>query len=265
MINCILPGNNIDTLKTIPSGSVNCCITSPPYYGLRDYGTAQWEGGDPNCDHAPDKRGSRFATPVLSKIQKGNPGSATASLMRNCKCGAIRIDDQIGLEDTPDEYINKLIIIFREVFRILRDDGVLWLNIGDGYAGSRISKACNRIKEKDLIGVPWTLAFALRSEGWYLRQDIIWYKPNAMPESVSDRCTKSHEYLFLLSKSPRCYFNKDAIKERANSLGHGLRGSIKINSKHAQGRHGKNSCFNVPWSGKINKYRNKRDVKKLGL
>lgn len=154
----ILEGDAVEKLKTLENKSVHTCVTSPPYFGLRDYGTA----------------------------------------------------GQIGLEQTPEEYVEKLVSVFREVRRILRDDGTLWLNIGDSYAGDRKSTGC---KPKDLIGIPWLLAFALRADGWYLRQDIIWQKPNCMPESVRDRCTKSHEYIFLLSKRPRYYFDAEAISE----------------------------------------------------
>jgi DNA modification methylase len=152
------------------------------------------------------------------------------------KCGAVRIDQQIGLEQTPDEYIANLVAVFRECKRILRDDGTLWVNIGDSYSGSgngsgdyredgaSISKSDakygthkpgtpNGLKPKDLIGIPWMLAFALRADGWYLRQDIIWHKPNPMPESVKDRCTRAHEYVFLLSKSPRYYYDYEAVLE----------------------------------------------------
>lgn len=156
----IIIGNAMTDLAKIPSESVHCCITSPPYLGLRDYG----------------------------------------------------VDDQIGLEQNVEEYIEKLRIVFGEVFRILKPDGTLWLNIADSYAGSGKNKDVN-YKPKDLIGIPWQLAFALRSDGWYLRQDIIWYKPNCMPESVRDRCTRSHEYLFLLSKSKRYYYDFEAMKE----------------------------------------------------
>jgi len=178
-------------LKTLESKSANCCVTSPPYYGLRDYG----------------------------------------------------VDGQIGLESTQEEYIHRLVAVFAEVKRVLRDDGTLWLNIGDSYNGSNkgsggtgalsskqnSNKGANYavgskplkmnidgIKPKDLIGIPWLLAFALRADGWYLRQDIIWAKPNPMPESVTDRCTKSHEYIFLLSKSAKYYYDAEAIKEEAN-------------------------------------------------
>lgn len=182
----------IEGLKQLETGSVNCCVTSPPYYGLRDYGVA----------------------------------------------------GQIGLESTPEEYISRMVGIFREVWRALRDDGTLWINIGDSYyhtqsnnggysekstlsgftnpntkgrianeSGKTVRLNMQGIRPKDLIGIPWMLAFALRADGWYLRQDIIWAKPNPMPESVRDRCTKSHEYIFLFSKSPHYYFDAESIAE----------------------------------------------------
>lgn len=188
-INHIYNGEALEELKNLPDNSVNCCVTSPPYYGLRDYG----------------------------------------------------VDGQIGLEEAPEQYIEILVSVFREVKRVLKDDGTLWVNIGDSYSGSGKGAAfypdcangtkqgtnkgsvgmvniikttkINNCKPKDLIGVPWMLAFALRADGWYLRQDIIWHKPNPMPESVKDRCTKSHEYIFLLSKSRNYYFDAEAIAE----------------------------------------------------
>ena len=177
MKSTVLTGDALVQLKTLPDGCANTCVTSPPYYGLRDYG----------------------------------------------------VDGQIGLEETPEQYISKLVEVFREVRRVLRDDGTCWVNIGDSYCntngyaraqpefqrqGRNDAPANDRdltqlheagFKTKDLIGIPWMLAFALRADGWYLRQDIIWAKPNPMPESVTDRCTKSHEYIFLLSKSPKYY------------------------------------------------------------
>jgi DNA modification methylase len=165
--------------------TVQCCVTSPPYYGLRDYG----------------------------------------------------VDGQIGLEETPDEYVSKLVQVFREVKRALKEDGTLWLNLGDSYAGN-MSRASNNgragfgtkregvfnrggdgIKDKDLIGIPWMVAFALRADGWYLRSDIIWAKPNPMPESVKDRPTKAHEYLFLLSKQGKYYYDAEAIQEPSSWSG----------------------------------------------
>jgi DNA modification methylase len=184
-------GDALDVLKQLPDCSVNTCVTSPPYWGLRDYGVA----------------------------------------------------GQIGLEETPDEYVRRMVEVFREVWRALRDDGTLWLNLGDSYAsgkgtcynpggntssfnvhlkaanvhpldrGNKSTLAAQGLKPKDLIGIPWRVAFALQADGWYLRQDIIWSKPNPMPESVRDRCTKSHEYIFLLSKSSRYFYDAEAIKE----------------------------------------------------
>lgn len=178
----ILTGDCVARMAELESGSVQTCVTSPPYFGLRDYG----------------------------------------------------VDGQLGLETTPEEYIANMVAVFREVRRVLADDGTLWVNIGDTYASAW---PCNRrnvigtgslengkrenrpprmgpgLKEKDLIGIPWMLAFALRADGWYLRQDIIWHKPNPMPESVTDRCTKAHEYVFLLSKGPRYFYDNEAIKE----------------------------------------------------
>ncbi len=181
----VLNGDCREVLKTLPDGSVNCCVTSPPYFGLRDY---------------------------------GHPG-------------------QIGLEPTPEAYVAQMVAVFREVKRVLRDDGTLWLNLGDSYASMK-GAACGvdakggaarrfgkrpqdaimpGFKPKDLIGIPWRVAFALQADGWYLRQDIIWHKPNPMPESVTDRCTKAHEYIFLLSKSERYWFDSEAMKEPATS------------------------------------------------
>lgn len=180
----IITGDALEVLKTIPDACCSTCVTSPPYYGLRNYGE----------------------------------------------------EGQIGLEETPGEYIERLVEVFREVRRVLKNDGTLWLNIGDSYAndgkwggssGGKHAKALHGktgvgrrkkhtgLKPKDLIGIPWLLAFALRADGWHLRADIIWQKPNAMPESVKDRPTRAHEYVFLLSKSVRYYYNAEAIKEPA--------------------------------------------------
>lgn len=251
-------GNCLNILPTLEAGSVHTCITSPPYFGLRDYG----------------------------------------------------VDGQIGLEPSPSEFVEVMVRVFREVRRVLRDDGTVWLNLGDSYAGnggqsvqsgalfkgrrrqsenvcisSRVTES--HLKAKDLVGIPWRVAFALQADGWYLRQDIIWAKPNPMPESVTDRCTKSHEYLFLLSKSERYSFDSDAIREVATSswdadnckapdgwdTGPGGHGAF-----HREGRQkgasgnkarkpssergcpdnsGSNVCGSVPWEGST---RNKRSV-----
>lgn len=184
----IITGDCLQSLQGLPSESVHCCVTSPPYWGLRDYG----------------------------------------------------ISGQLGMEDSSEDYVHKMVLVFREVRRVLRDDGTLWLNLGDTYAnngtggngatGGRDKSTLQSpmlpinttpvkrsvpvgIKIKDLVGIPWMVAFALRADGWYLRQDIIWAKPNPMPESVKDRCTRSHEYLFLLSKSPKYFYDAQAIAE----------------------------------------------------
>jgi DNA modification methylase len=188
----IRQGRNLDRLAEMPDESVQTCITSPPYWGLRDYGE----------------------------------------------------DDQLGLEPTPEEYVENMVAVFREVRRVLRDDGTLWLNLGDSYASGEVGRHDGRtknsgygarhpgprqstklntgLKPKDLVGIPWRVAFALQADGWYLRSDIIWHKPNPMPESVTDRPTKAHEYLFLLTKSPRYYYDADAIRE-AHSTNRTLR------------------------------------------
>lgn len=237
----VIQGDCLEILKTLPDNFVDCCVTSPPYYGLRDYGTATWEGGDPNCPHRRlSKYSEKTKTGHAQAELAGNVGDAIYKTV--CPlCGAVRVDKQIGLEETPEEYIRKLTNVFHEVKRVLKDDGTLWVNIGDSYAGGQgrwggtdemsdkqISNSgslgqihnSNKwnhdvIKNKDLIGIPWMLAFALRVDGWYLRQDIIWHKPNPMPESVKDRCTKSHEYIFLLSKKQNYYFDYEAIQELA--------------------------------------------------
>lgn len=230
----IRQGDALTVLRTLPEASVNCCITSPPYWGLRDYGTGKWQGGDANCDHKQNhgiqgKTGQRADRTF----------TAEAVYRETCrKCGALRIDQQIGLERTPAEYIRKMVRVFRGVRRVLREDATLWLNIGDSYAaggngghnkgeyfhghtkrGGDFSGIPKKppvgLKPKDLVGMPWRLAFALQKDGWYLRSEIIWHKLNPMPESVTDRPTKAHEYIFLLAKSERYYYDAEAVKEPA--------------------------------------------------
>lgn len=187
-MNKIFNESCLNVAQILAPKSVNTIVTSPPYYGLRDYG----------------------------------------------------VSGQIGLEQSPQEYVDKIVSVFRACREVLRDDGTLWLNLGDSYYyyrpglgqalvkqscasnGQDLPQTCARrgnklegLKEKDLIGIPWRVAFALQADGWYLRQDIIWHKPNPMPESVKDRCTKSHEYIFMLSKSPKYYFDAEAIKQEA--------------------------------------------------
>jgi site-specific DNA-methyltransferase (cytosine-N4-specific) len=202
---------------------VQTCITSPPYYGLRDYGTATWKGGDINCDHStPRSRGDD----IKKGDKQGTSLGSRPNTQRVCKCGAIRKDLQIGLEETPQEFIDNLVEVFACVWDILEDDGTLWVNLGDSYANNNLNTNEYKYKQKDLMGMPWRLAFALQDFGWYLRQDIIWHKPNPMPESVTDRCTKSHEYIFLLTKNQKYYFDSKAIQEPAENAGK-VSGSFK--------------------------------------
>ena len=229
-------------LRSVPDSSIHTVVTSPPYWGLRDYGTGEWQGGDPSCDHRGRSQTSPAST--LGDWKSGGgaeykEGTGGMPFRGQCgKCGAVRVDRQIGLERTPEEYIGRLVEVFREVKRVLRDDGTLWLNIGDSYAndgkwggatgGKHVSdlhgepvgrgKRMRGLKPKDLVGIPWMLAFAFRADGWYLRQDIIWHKPNPMPESVTDRCTKAHEYIFLLSKAQRYYYDAKAIQEPVSQV-----------------------------------------------
>jgi len=235
------------------------CVTSPPYYGLRDYGTGKWIGGDENCSH---KRDSKYSDKTITGHANKDLTVGDAIYKSVCpKCGAVREDMQLGLEETPEEYIKSMVEVFRCVWDVLEDDGTLWVNIGDSYYNYRPGKGqalvkqsvanseqdlpqtCARrgnkldgLKEKDLIGIPWMLAFALRADGWYLRQDIIWHKPNPMPESVQDRCTKSHEYIFLLSKSPKYYYDIDAIKEEAHTTDNSDRNRDESRLNNTPGR-----------------------------
>lgn len=229
----------MDGLRSLPDNVVQCVVTSPPYYGLRDYGTATWEGGDKNCTHRREsKKSDKTITGHKNFDEMLGVGDAIQKDI--CAyCGAKRIDNQIGLEKTPEEYVQKMVEVFREVRRVLRDDGTVWLNLGDSYCGYKGDNYCKNpetsklqfnnhipvannigtpqtsgLKSKDLVGIPWRVAFALQADGWYLRSDIIWNKPNPMPESVTDRPTKSHEYIFLLTKSPKYYYDSEAIKEK---------------------------------------------------
>ena len=231
MRSVIYQGDALTVLNTLPDASVNCCITSPPYWGLRDYGTGQWDGGNAECSHrvGGQVQDNKAKGAIVAGVRPGVDASTCLD------CGARRIDKQIGLERTPEEYVSRMVEVFGEVRRVLRDDGTLWLNLGDSYAAhpgqrkttdkagekqqtKRGSTSCpsrfvEGIKAKDLVGIPWMTAFALRADGWFLRSEIIWHKPNPMPESVMDRPTKAHEQIFLLAKSERYYYDAEAIKE----------------------------------------------------
>ena len=233
----ILQGDCLDEMEWMANESVQCCVTSPPYFGLRDYGH----------------------------------------------------EGQIGLETSPAEYVRKMVDVFREVRRVLKPDGTLWLNLGDSYAGggnggggsfakdgircalpgtdknkaTRFGPrgAIDGLKPKDLIGIPWRVAFALQEDGWYLRQDIIWHKPNPMPESVRDRCTKAHEYIFLFSKSPKYYFDSESMKEPAVMAGSRIKlGSRSFAKRQADGAGVKPSGNGNAEHYDVPAYRNRRSV-----
>jgi len=220
-------GDCREVMAAMEPESVHCVVTSPPYWGLRDYGTAAWQGGDADHDHSFQPDAGATSQRIGRSYQQGHPH-------RDCACGATRVDSQLGLEPTPELYVESMVAVFREVRRVLRSDGTVWLNLGDSYAQSANTEgtasfqgspkrvgAMNGhtraipfgLKPKDLVGIPWRVAFALQADGWYLRSDIIWAKPNPMPESVTDRPTKAHEYVFLLSKSARYFYDADAVRE----------------------------------------------------
>jgi DNA modification methylase len=248
-INEIICGDCLSEMSKWPDSFIQCVVTSPPYWGLRDYGTATWEGGDAECGHIDadklaERRRQRKSMIAVGERCDGSTRTRVhdeqigkdCQYLTNCKkCGAKRTDQQLGLEKTPEEYAAKMVTVFREVRRVLRDDGTLWLNLGSSYASSGMGgnpeesqhrkqatnagslikgrTPSNGFKHKDMVPIPWMVAMALQADGWYLRQDIIWSKPNPMPESVTDRCTKAHEYLFLLTKKPRYFYDAQAIKE----------------------------------------------------
>ena len=223
-------GDALDVLSRLPAASADCVVTSPPYWGLRDYGTGRWTGGDPSCAHrhvAGHGAGG------------GQPGEAQG-ICRSC--GAIREDGQYGLESTPEEYVDTLRAVFAQLHRILVDTGTVWLNLGDSYSAAppgradqpmRTSTLAGRgaqgrlrdlvqranidrtrmLPRKNLLGMPWRVAFALQADGWILRNAIVWHKPNAMPESVRDRLSNRHELLFLFVKQQRYFFDLDPIRE----------------------------------------------------
>ena len=232
----IMNGDSLSELKKLERESIQTVVTSPPYWGLRDYGTATWVGGKKDCDHIANPNATKkMGNPEFNENRPSRTETKTKGYYKSIcpKCGAGRIDSQLGAENTPDEYVDGLVDVFREIRRVLKKDGTVWLNLGDTYSGTGHKgdlvdpkytegrngqkKALNNkvqgLKPKDLVGIPWRVAFALQADGWYLRSDIIWHKPNSMPEPVQDRPTKSHEYIFLLSKSPHYYYDADAIRE----------------------------------------------------
>lgn len=300
----IIQGHALDKLKELPDESVHCCVTSPPYFGLRSYGTEpQVWGGNPECDHqwesaAVKRKGStngrgdlgstlvsvnatKTLAPGLTNDEDGTRQYRTDNASFCAPCNAWR--GELGLEPTPDLYIEHMVAVFREMRRVLREDGTFWLNIGDSYASGgratyRSGVSDNKghlaqndlsrpidapgIKAKDLLGIPWMLAFALRADGWYLRSEIIWSKQCPMPESVTDRPTCSHEKIFLFAKSARYFFDHEAVKENAESehpSGNGYARDERLSYRDDKGARGDKAG----WSG-IGGKRNLRNVWHLG-
>lgn len=294
----VLVGDCLDSLKELPDESVQVCVTSPPYYNLRDYGTANWEGGDPDCDHLgpPKQTQAGFNERYFSREAKDSNKQAELRMpyVGTCgKCGAKRVDKQIGLEESLGEYIQSLVNVFREVKRVLRPDGTLWLNLGDSYAGSgkgrnangvanvdpdskqatsqgtiegHLTKSNTELAPKNLMGVPWRVAFALQDDGWILRSEVIWHKPNPMPSPVKDRPTSSHEHIFLFAKSGKYYYDSDAIREPIKSDTPQAKRDIKrmqAGRKEFDGerkKHQDSKQQNAFIAGNPAKGRNKRDV-----
>jgi DNA modification methylase len=218
----VLQGNCLSVLATLPAQSIQSVCTSPPYYHLRDYNTAQWHGGDPVCDHQRDVSRS-LASSGLDRPAASNVGHRYEFYGTCAKCGAVRIDQQLGQEATPDEYVANLVAIFREVRRVLRNDGTVWLNLGDSRSGKNSvqphtkgrTPTISGLASKQLLMIPARVALALQADGWLLRSDIIWLKPSVMPESVKDRPTSCYEHVFLLAKSARYFYDQAAVREPA--------------------------------------------------
>lgn len=225
-------GDARTVLPQLPAGIAQTCVTSPPYFGLRDYGTAEWEGGNPDCDHL---RGNETWVNGPSK----DIGHKQINKEKCRKCGAVRIDSQIGLEPTPAEFVAAMVDVFEKVRRVLRPEGTLWVNLGDSYNSIGHKKSHSGFgttglangkaqehhplgrentdpdrKHKDLLGIPWRSAFALQDAGWWLRSDIPWVKRSAMPESVTDRPAKALEYVFLMTAAASYYFDMEAVRVR---------------------------------------------------
>jgi DNA modification methylase len=273
-----LQGNCLDKIKELDDNSIDCVVSSPPYFGLRDYGTAQWKGGNPNCSHAY----GRNTRGGLSDFQKNNKGSFGDEAVKSgecCKlCGAKRIDEQFGLEKTYQDYLANTVKVFETFKPKLKDTATIWWNVGDSYSSGKRTSTTNQslrgnknygvtrtpvqngIKEKDLLMIPNRVAIALQDAGWYIRSEIIWYKPNPMPESVRDRPTSAHEKIWLITKSKKYYYDADAIREplAASSLNR-LNQDIKNQKGSTRGNGGMKSNGNMKAVGN-KETKNKRNV-----
>ena len=263
----LLTGDCRAVLPTLPANSVHTVVTSPPYYGLRDYGTAQWEGGDAGCDHGEAYRKRRNEHRAGDCGDGGIRRSERDPQTGVCSCGARRIDAQIGLEATPEAFIATLVEVFRAIRRVLRDDGTVWLNLGDSYvshkpsgnaplvqsdgfgsyqaayAGAANANDLRRIgyKSKDLLLMPARVALALQADGWWVRSAITWCKPNPMPESARDRCTSATEMIYLLTKKPRYFIDMEAIREEGEGYGRGTGPGAFRSAKYVNDRSHDNS------------------------
>ena len=249
----ILHGDAVEQLATLPDGSVDCCVTSPPYYHQRDYKTGVWVGGDSKHNHdTMPARNGRGGSGALDK-RNGEAFPTRVPVPWPCSCGARYIDQQIGMEQTPAEYVAALLAVFAAVHRVLSDAGSLWINVGDSYAANRsyqVSQTKHQAhdygranastvppgcKAKDLIGIPWRLAFALGDAGWWRRSENIWWKPNALPESATDRPHRAHETVFQFTKRAHYYYDAEAVKEPAAWDRWGAQTPRKTNDPHARG------------------------------
>ena len=272
----------LEGLKQLPDESIDCCVTSPPYYGLRSYATAKWHGGNPDCDHvAKPNATKKFGNPEFNENRPSREATKIAGYYADVcpKCGAIKEDLQIGMESSVSDYIDRLSTIFAEVMRVLKPTGNLWVNLGDSYAGSgrgtmadgtktggakqqtntgtmisEIRKDMSGLKPKSLMLVPQRMAIALQDQGWIIRNEIIWSKKAPMPESVKDRCTRAHETIWFCTKSPKYWYDADAVREPHKTFslnsemkggkGHlGVRGGTPEKGKNA----GSNNCHNGRW------------------
>jgi site-specific DNA-methyltransferase (cytosine-N4-specific) len=271
-------GDVSETLAGLEAESVHCVVTSPPYWGLRDYGTGLWEGGDAECDHLKVSDPVRAVATSGLEGGKKTTGHVQEGFGASCgKCGARRVDSQLGLEPTPDLYLEAMVAVFREVRRVLRADGTCWLNIGDSYASNPAKGASGQGKEtaylgdgygaenrrdvppglkpKDLCMIPARLALALQADGWWLRSQIVWAKPNPMPESVTDRPTSSYDLVYLLTKSPRYFFDAEAVREPQHPDG---RRKTQRDYGETNGAHGNHQGMNERerWTGAGRNVRN---------
>ena len=260
----------------LPDASVHCVVTSPPYWGQRDYGLGQWEGGAPDCDHRLREyiaaSGLEGSAATANHQQDSWPGGVCG------RCGAVHQQTGIGLEPTLAEHVGNIVEVLREVRRVLRPDGTVWLNYGDGYSsgnratyrsgasdnkGHQVQDDQSRpatpagLKPKDLLGLPWRIAFALQDDGWWLRSAIVWNKPNPMPESVQDRPSSAYEMVFLLTKRATYYYDADAIREPSKSSGRVVQ---PYNDEAKNNGHENRTTAGLTTGMTVGNYANARDV-----